>query len=163
MNKREFRKLILRINQDERAFEKLYNYYFGKIVYSLSLKYGEALAKDVTQEFFLKLINNPHIANGVEHPNAWMFTCCENLAKNKIAKEAKYALTSHEPQDKVVFPIRVEYIDLYDKINELTEEERELIYKIYWKDYSQEEIAKDMGIKSGTLRQKLARILKKLK
>ena len=84
MNKREFRKLILRINQDERAFEKLYNYYFGKIVYSLSLKYGEALAKDVTQEFFLKLINNPHIANGVEHPNAWMFTCCENLAKNKI-------------------------------------------------------------------------------
>ena len=86
MNKREFRKLILRINQDECAFEKFYNYYFGKIVYSLSLKYGEALAKDVTQEFFLKLIKNPHIANDVGYPNTWMFVCCENLAKNKIAK-----------------------------------------------------------------------------
>ncbi len=163
MNKREFRKLIQIINQDERAFEKFYNYYFGKIVYSLSLKYGEALAEDVVQEFFLKLIKNPHIANDVEYPNAWMFTCCENLAKNKIAKDSKYELISYEPQDKVVFPIRVEYMDLYDKINKLTEKERELIYKLYWKDYSQEEIAKEMGVKSGALRQRHSRILKKLK
>ncbi|MBQ8177870.1 MAG: sigma-70 family RNA polymerase sigma factor [Clostridia bacterium] len=163
MNKREFSKLILRINQNERAFEKFYNYYFGKIVCVLSRKYGEDLAKDATQEFFLKLINNPHLANDVEHPNSWMFACCENLAKNKIAKDAKYKLISYEPQDKVVFPIRVEYIDLYDKLNELPEKERELIYKIYWKDYSQEEIAKEIGIKSGTLRQQHSRILKKLK
>ena len=163
MNKREFRKLVLRIDKDERALEKLYNYYFGKIVYSLSLKYGESLAEDVVQEFFLKLINNPQLGTDIEHPNDWMFACCENLAKNKISKESKYTLISYEPQDKVVFPINVEYIDLYNKLNELTEEERELIYKLYWKDYSQEEVAREMGIRSGTIRQRHARILKKLK
>lgn len=163
MNKREFRKLILRINQDERAFEKFYNYYFGKLVYPLRIKYGKTLAEDAVQEFFLKLIKNPQLASDVEYPNAWMFTCCENIAKRKIAKESKYALTPYEPQEKVVFPIKVEYIDLYERINELSEEERELIYKLYWKDYSQEEVAKEMGIKSGTLRQRHSRILKKLK
>lgn len=163
MNKREFRKLIIKINQDERAFEKFYNYYFGKLVYSLGLKYGETLAEDVVQEFFLKLIKNPQMAVNVEHPTAWLFTCCENIAKNKIARDSKYALISYESQGKVVFPISVEYIDLYDKINNLKDEERELIYKLYWKDYSQEEVAKEMGIKYGTIRQRHSRILKKLK
>jgi len=164
MNSIEFNTLLQNI-KNVKCLEKLYNYYFGRIVIHVSQKYknGEKFAQDVAQEVFFYLINlekKPFIKN----PNAWVYSCCDHIAIKKIKKdEGMVALTE---ETVIAQPIILEeelYGSFYDVISQFDETTQQIIKLVYVYGYSKEETAKELHIKSSTVRQKHSRAIKKLK
>lgn len=83
METKEFNRLIGDI-KDAQSFDILYNYYYKKIVLRLKYIYGESLAQEVAQDFFMGLINkNGEGWGNIGYPTSWVYKCCENLAKKK--------------------------------------------------------------------------------
>lgn len=163
MDKFEFRRLVARISKDESALEKLYNYYYARTVQCLSRKYGQPIAEDAVQEFFMRLIFKDIVKADIENPDGWVYRCCENIVKSKLEKDGKQTLIAYDPLNENELPIDDDDRELSDKLAGLTSDEKDLIYKIYWLGYSQNEIAEENGETPSAVRQRHWRIVKKLK
>ena len=163
MDEQEFNKLLKKVSKDKKALEEIYGYYFARIVYYLTKKYGKEFAEDVAQDFFLWIFENALEIGEVKNPTSWVYKCVDNLAIDKIRKENKYTLVDEIVKQKVILPIREKYFDLYENLGKLDPDEKDLIEKIYWLGYSQKEIAEEMGVGYSAIRKRHSRIIKKLK
>lgn len=163
MDKNEFKALLAKVSTDESAIEQLYTFYYPKTVQCLSFKYGRVIAEDAVQEFFMQLISKKFKKLDVDNPDGWVYRCCENIVKSKLEKEGRHTLIEFDPLNEHELHLDDDDRLLRDKLETLTPEERELLYKIYWLGYSQNEIAEETGEKPGTIRQRHLRIVKKLK
>lgn len=145
------------------SLEKLYEFYYCRIIQHLKSRYGYELAKDVAQEFFINLLNVSEKQHFVTNPTAWVYACCENIAKRKVHYESRYVLTD-ENLSSSDFKIEEElYGDLYVVIKALDDESQKIIKLFYWEGYNLKEISHIMGIKPATIRQKHSRVIKKMK
>lgn len=163
MEAQKFNHLLKSINK-VRSFEILYDYFYRRIIFHLKYIYGESIAQEVAQEFFIGLINKQGEDFGyIEYPASWVYKCCENIAKRKLSKE----VSAVELNDKLLlkyeqqFEIEV-YGKLYDKIKKLDEESQKIIRMHYWEGYNFSEISKILCLKAVTVRQKHNRAIKKL-
>ncbi len=144
-----FNILIKRVKISRNAFNKIYSFYFPKIVIHLSIKFGNyELGRDVAQDFFVKLyqINQREY---VKYPTSWIFTIVDNLAKNILTKESKYKI---HPLSEEEFKISDVYFfdnfgDYFHKLNRLEVEERKIVVMRVLEGYSFCEISKILGIK----------------
>lgn len=164
MDSKEFNKLLKKISKSDRAFEKLYNFYFSRVVRYLSIKYNQMLAEDAVQEFFMKLNELAQRFEYIEQPTAWVYRCCENIAKNKLRQDKKYAYI--EVLDERIFEQCYEvelYGELYDAIKKLDLSSQVVIKMHYSEGYSYLEMADILNENYNTIRQKHSRALKKLK
>lgn len=163
MEAQKFNRLISNIDK-VKVFDVLYDYFYRKIVFHLKYVYGESIAQEVAQEFFMQLINKeknnmPYI----EYPTSWVYKCCENLAKRKIVKDFSTSVLSSGILLKYEQQYEIEiYGDLYNNIKKLDEDSQKIIRMYYWEGYNFKEISNIMKIKSGTIRQKHNRALKKI-
>lgn len=147
-----------------KAFDALYDFFYRRIVFHLKYIYGDALAQEVAQDFFLQLIHKENIGSEyIEYPASWVYKCCENLAKKKLAKEKNERISAPELllEYEQQFEIEV-YGDLYDTIKSLEGDSQKIIRMYYWEGYNFKEISAIMHIKAGTIRQKHSRALKKI-
>lgn len=164
MDSKEFNKLLKKINKNSRAFEKIYKFYFSRVVRYLSIKYNQALAEDAVQEFFIKLQEHAQHCKYIECPTAWVYKCCENIAKNKLRQDKRY--TYIEKLDEMIFEQRYEvelYGELYEAIKKLDISSQKIIKMHYSEGYSYLEMAHIFNANYNTIRQKHSRALKKLK
>lgn len=164
MNAKDFNGLLKKMRKDGNAFENVYNYYFSRVVRYLSLKFNKFLAEDSVQEFFVKLKDIAEQGEYIEFPTAWIYKCCENIAKNKIKQEYKY--TYVEELDELAFEQIYEeelYGELYHAIKSLDFSAQRIIRMHYWEGYSYIEIAHETNENYNTIRQKHRRALKTLK
>ncbi|MBR2971051.1 MAG: sigma-70 family RNA polymerase sigma factor [Clostridia bacterium] len=165
MTPREFNICLRRIKTNVKAFNRLYKFYFPKIVIHIFVIYkNKNLSEDVAQEFFMKLMEMQEF-NYITYPNSWVYTIAENIAKNIIAKEKKYFA---EPIDNIKISVNDEYAyylygDYWEKLNELDEQTRKIIIMKIFEGYRYKEIADKMNLKVDTVRQKYSRGIKKLK
>lgn len=158
----EFNRLLKELTQDTHAIEKMYSFYYPRIVQHIGRKYGHILAEDVAQEFFLKLIQICDTQAYVEHPTSWVYACAENIAKRKLRNDSKYTYSSIEvvaanagdPINKILTK------DILDKLND---KERQIIYLFYWEGYNQNEIAHLVKLTPSNVRQIHSRAIKKIK
>lgn len=164
MNAKYFNNLIKKIHNESNAIELIYNYYFSRVVRYLSIKYNKFLAEDAVQEFFIKLKEFAKQGEYIEFPTAWIYKCCENIAKNKIKQEYKY--TYVKEVDELAFEQIYEeelYGELYHAIKSLDISVQRIIKMHYWEGYSFIEIAHETNENYNTIRQKHRRALKTLK
>lgn len=164
MDSKEFNKLLKKINKSDNALEKIYKFYFSRVVRYLSVKYNKMLAEDAVQDFFIKLYDLAQRLEYIEHPTAWIYRCCENIAKNKLRQDKKYAYI--KVLDERIFEQCYEleiYGELYDAIKKLDISSQKVIKMHYSEGYSYLEMAHILNENYNTIRQKHRRALKKLK
>lgn len=165
MNSREFNYCLRELKNEEKAFKKLYVFYFPKIVFHIFYIYrNKDFGEDVAQEFFLKLLDIEDVGK-VECPNAWVYTVAENIAKNIFNREkANLSDPLDEVQtsafDTYTYQLYGEY---WEKLNKLDDVTRKIIMMKVFEGYRFKEIADELNMKTDTARQKYCRGLKKLK
>lgn len=155
----EFEALISSLHKDKGSFEKLYNYYYPKIVMRVKVKYGKMnFAQDVAQEFFIRLLRKP--PQEVANPTAYVMKAADNIAYDNYKKQKPNA----DIDEFYNLPCEENYTDqeeIKGILALLSKEEREIIVLRIYGGYKFEEISQEKGINSSTARSLYRRALKK--
>lgn len=75
MDPLQFNRLLRRIKTDADALDKLYDYYYPRIILHIKKVYPGASAEDVAQEFFYRLLRSEN-RGYIAKPTSWVFTVC---------------------------------------------------------------------------------------
>lgn len=149
----------------EKGFSVLYDNYsaalFGvvnKIVRS------EEIAADVTQDAFVKIWKNLENYNSVKGTIfTWMINVARNTAIDKIRSQEYIQTRQNLEIENYVGVIdnqnsssfNVDAIGLRNVIEKLKPEYKQLIDLVYFKGYTQSEIAEEFGIPLGTIKTRI--------
>lgn len=158
---------------DRRAFEGIYDRYAGRLYnYFFKMLYqNEELAKDQTQELFMKLVEKGHQFDGTRAFKTWVFSIANNMCKNiyrseEVKNRAGIALKleAQEPEPK-----KMENIDrkafktaLAEELEKFDAERRSIFILRFKHQLSIKEISESTGVAEGTVKSKLFYTLKKL-
>ena len=120
-------------------------------------------AEDAMQATFMKLIDHPRTFESEQHEKAWLIVCASNLCKD-LLKSAGYkrvtAMPEHEPAD----PRTQNPIDTtLDAVLRLPDRYKIVVYLYYYEGYKTDEIARMLGEKPSTVRNRLSDARKMLR
>ena len=163
MEVREFNNLLRKIDGDQSALERLYRFFFPRIVRHVSLKFDSELASDVAQEFFVNLVRIGPKQNYIEYPTSWVYACVDNIAKRRLSYENRYVQLSENEELKSIpnnLGLKEEIEELLQNLDDLS---RQIIMLFYWDGYNQNEIAKMLNLTPSAVRKRHSRALKTLK
>lgn len=146
-------------NQDDcrKIIEK-----YADTVYKLAFsKTGSKYDSDeIFQEVFLRYIKKKPIFNDDEHGKAWFIRVTINCTLSFIKK---FKNSKIEEISENEFFEEKEYIDLYNELQKLPDNYREIIHLFYYEDMSVEMISKVLKRKPSTVRTQLTRARQMLK
>jgi len=73
---------------EEAAFDELYNRYSKRLLvyFYRMLGRNEEKAQDFLQDFFLKIIEKPHLFSSKNRFSSWVFTVASNMCKNEYRR-----------------------------------------------------------------------------
>ena len=144
---------------DKYTVGELYEAY-GQDVYRLALSYlhNAQDAEDICHRVFLSLLEkNVTILPGKE--KAWLLTCTANACKNDL--KSFWRRNRQELDERMVFSDEADK-DLWAALTTLSPKDRALIHLYYYEGYSQEEIAKTLGITRTAVQTRMSRARAKL-
>lgn len=133
---------------------------------------NETIAEEVLQDFFLKVWNQ------IEQYDAargrlftWMVKIARNLAIDKMRSKEISRNEKTDRLDNLVNTIddqqsvsqRTDLIGINDSLKDLPDDQKFVIEYLYFKGYSQAELAKDFNIPLGTVKTRLRSALQKLR
>ena len=148
---------------DIRAFESIYARYAERLT-SCAAPYlrSRDLARDVAQETFMKLLNNPPVALKGDDLGPWLFRVAKNLAIDR-ARHLQYEIPTetdqpgtsgeaHESEDPASIMVANSTAEqVRHEVNRLPEELRRVIHLRFDQNLSFQEIAQQEGIPLGTV------------
>ena len=137
--------------------------YFS-MVYKLALSQTKSTvnAEDVTQEVFLRYIQNQDKLQSEEHAKAWLIRVTVNCSKSLFLSSWFKRTVPLEEDIPFDTPEKGE---VYYAVLELPQKYRTVIHLFYYEDMSVREIAESLGEKETTVKSQLHRgreMLKKL-
>jgi RNA polymerase sigma-70 factor (ECF subfamily) len=149
-------------SKDKRGFDLLYENY-SKVLYGIVLKivHSEDLAEDVLQDAFVKIWNK---IDAYEASKGTLFTWILNVARNtaidKIRSQNYKNSAKVQPLDNHVSMLdsqsyaqtQIEHIGQDTLVSNLKPEQRILIDYIYFRGYTQAEVAEALNIPLGTVK-----------
>lgn len=148
-------------SRDKRGFDLLYDNY-SKALYGIVLKIvkTEEVAEDVLQDAFVKIWKN---VSSYDSSKGTLFTWILNVARNTAIdriRSQEYKNTSKiQPIDNNVgmvngqsTEIQVEHIGLEKVVSRLKPEHQIIIDYIYFKGFTQTEVAETLNIPLGTVK-----------
>lgn len=152
-------------------FERIYSENYAMVM-QMCLGYvkgNRAMAKDLSQEVFLKVWNNLDKFRGDASPKTWIYRITINTCIQQVKKEQKRELKFTEgipPQSQsyesdVAEGLEENISELYNAIGTLKEIDRLIIIMVL-ENETYESIAKIIGISSTNVRVKIHRIKKRL-
>lgn len=122
------------------------------------------LAEDILQEAFVKIWHNAASYDASKgRLFTWMLNICRNLSIDKMRskgfKTGKATISDetrlYEDPGKIYDAIRPETIGLREMVDKLKPEWRELIDLVYFKGYTQQEVAEALQMPLGTVKTRL--------
>lgn len=153
--------LALKAKQ-ELAFNYLYDNY-NKALFGVidRIVQSEEIANDVLQESFIKIWKN--IDSYTEAKGSlytWMLNVCRNMAIDTTrSKHYKKEVQNYNIDDYVhsinrtqQVQTKVDHIGLKEVVAKLKPEQKNLIDKIYFEGYTQEETSEELNIPLGTVK-----------
>lgn len=163
MNEKMFNYCLANIRR-KRCFDKLYDYFYRRIVIHIIRKFGyQTHCEDIAQETFLKILQLKEYKY-IEHYTSWIYKISENIAYTKLGKNASVQ-NSVFYQQKIPFEDRI--IEPFGALQEIVEKQdatsKQILYLHYIEGYTFNEIADMIGIRNDSVRQIHYRCLKKLK
>lgn len=165
--------LILNIAQsrDKSAFIKLFELTSSKLkAYAVRCGAGAADAEEIVQESLLLVWRKAHTFNPeAASANTWLYTIVRNKRIDFIRKERPDRVSSDdlwpEPETEEL-ETHIES-DLNGAIirtllHELPNEQKQIVYKVYFEGKSHSEIATELDLPLGTIKSRLRLAMKKL-
>ncbi len=155
------------------AFEILYDKY-SALIYGVIYKILDNVefAEDATQETFIKIYNNIDKFDGTKARLAtWLINVARNTALDFYKSAAYTRAVKNRNVEDVVYTIdqqkqtqvAVDTIDVKSKVGFLEPELKVIIELFYFKAYTQQDIADELGMPLGTVKTKLRRALEELR
>lgn len=87
MDVKQFNRFLKGVRTDDYCFDRLFRYYYPKIVFYITRVYDYAnFAEDVAQEFFQWILTDARLPAYVSGPTMWVMNCCDNIADRFIEK-----------------------------------------------------------------------------
>lgn len=167
------RELVKRCQCGERAaFEALIQRYYGYVSgFLLKMTADQALAEDLTQETFLKMIRGIERFDprGRAAFGTWLIsiaknTCIDALRKNRLRPETLDACLPEDaksPSDEL--EQRLQYEGLLDEIRRLPPEQGLAIRMKYVEEMTLAEIAETFGVAPKTIKSRIHEGIEKLR
>ncbi len=166
--------LIERLTQkDKNALEYLYDHYSGAL-YGVVLRIvkSDEIAEEVLQDAFIKIWDKVDTYDtGKGKLFTWMMALTRNLALDKLRSKAYKKGQKTDDIENIVHntdprhstQINTENIGVKDMLNELHEDQRFVVEMLYFKGYTQSEVAKEYDIPLGTVKTRLRSAIIKLR
>jgi RNA polymerase sigma-70 factor (ECF subfamily) len=160
-------------SRDKAALEYLYDHYSGALygaVFRIIRK--EEIAEEVLQDIFLKIWDK---IESYDPAKGRLFTWMLNLAKNQAIDKTRSKEISRENKTKGIENFvsgvnkgefseqRIEAIGVKEILTALPEDQRFIVDHLYFKGYSQSELAEEFNIPLGTVKTRLRIAMKKLR
>lgn len=112
-------------------------------------------AEDATQSTFMKLVDHPRVFESEQHEKAWLIVCASNLCKD-ILKSAARTRVSALPEREPADPRGTDPLDAtLDAVLRLPEKYKDVVYLHYYEGFKTDEIARMLGEKPSTVRNRL--------
>ena len=150
-------------------WELLYETFWDRLEhFCCNLCRDEARAEDLTQEVFLRALQNRTLINSFTERQckAWLFTTARNLYCDQLrraAKEAQLLSTFFPEEDRAEPDSALDTVEAASLLALLTPEERRLFALRYTAGYNASEIGQLLSLPPGTVRSRLAQIRHRLK
>jgi RNA polymerase sigma-70 factor (ECF subfamily) len=181
-NAQHLNQLVLQIAQhDEQAYLELFESCAGRLkAYAIKCGSNSADAEDLLQECMLTVWNkapqfNPKTASAM----TWMYTIIRNRRIDLLRKEKPNLIQSFDLwpdgdfeqaySDQFASPHLDEDVESDLNVNlvrilikSLPEEQRQIVYKVYFEGKSHSEISLDLSLPLGTIKSRLRLAMKKL-
>lgn len=181
-NAQYLNQLVLQIaQQNEQAYLDLFDSCAGRLkAYAIKCGSNSADAEDLLQECMLTVWNkapqfNPKAASAM----TWMYTIIRNRRIDLLRKEKPNLIQSYDLwpdgdleqshldqfsssnlDDDVESDLNVNLVRIL--IESLPQEQRQIVYKVYFEGLSHSEISLDLGLPLGTIKSRLRLAMKKL-
>lgn len=158
----------------EAAMNSLVERYYSPLLRYLFRMAGgqQALAEDMTQETFLRMMRGISSYNPQRPFKAWLYTVASNVARNYYSKaDTKLTENSEEEDDyaadeslpEAAMMQRQDSAAVFDALMSLPEQQRSVVVLFYYEDLPQKEIAEILSIPLGTVKSRLSNGLKRLR
>lgn len=151
-------------------FEIAYDRYRQRICKYISLKINPMVADDLTQQVFVKAMENIQTFKENSSLFTWMFKIAQNLVRNEYRslsrkKEIPYDFTDYESQSiSLDFAKYVEIrLDIRSALQKLNELDQQIISLRFFVDCTLPEISKIVGMRESAVKNRLYRSLEKLR
>ncbi len=153
------------------AFDALYNKYWQLVYANAHKRLGdEDLAKDITQEIFLKLWNLRH-QSSIKNLPAYLYTAVKNAVYNYFEKEKKYVAVTDLIMDREVSNegadsrlLVNELLRTYEVLLKKLSGSQQIIFKMRFdEDESTQAISQKLGISRKTVQNQLGKSLLQLR
>lgn len=168
------RDMLLQVSEgNEIAFRQLFNTYRSKLYsYILKITDSKESAEDVVHDIFLKLWTNKEKLPEIQNLNAYLNRMAHNHAHNGLKRMAKETLViaelekgagyeSSDPDDQLVRKEVRQFI--YDAINKLTPQQKEVFRMSREEGLKQEDIAQRLNISILTVKRHMTDALNYLR
>lgn len=159
-------------NGDQRHFSTLYDYYSAAL-FGLILKWTRdaEVAENLLQDVFVKAWRSRELYDASKGKIfTWLYNIarhiCIDYLRSKAYKKTKVSLLSDDIS--VLLPalgnhMAPDTIGLRKLVNSLRQEEKEVIELMYFKGFTQSEIAVIMGTPLGTVKTRMSRAIRNLR
>jgi RNA polymerase sigma factor (sigma-70 family) len=160
-------------NGDQNALSFLYDNYsaalFGVIIRIVE---SQENAEDILQEVFVKIWKNISSYDSSKGKlYTWLINIARNTAIDSLRVKGHKAKSQIQSLDNSVRSINKQYntsihpdhIGLKTLVNKMRPEYKELIDKLYFEGYTQEEVSKELNIPLGTVKTRIRAAIKQLR
>ncbi len=142
------------------SLQELYEASYRRLVAQLTAMTGDAAeAEDLVQEAFARAVGRWQTVRTYENPEAWLRTVAMNLARSRWRRTTRGAAVmlrlraSHQEAP----PPSVDHVTLVDALRGLPAAQREALVLFHVADLSVEDIARQLGVPTGTVKARLSR------
>lgn len=157
-------------NNHKEFMEEIFNKH-SSMVYRTAyfLTKSRAMADDITQETFIRMIRKIHLFDSEKPIEPWIYRITINITRNMIRKQKLISLIrmpSDTPRLKEVETTILENErkdDLWKEINQLSYKSKEVIILHFYSELTLVEVAKSLDIPLGTCKSRLNYALMKLR
>ena len=175
MTSEEIAHLVIKIQKgDESAFDQLFYEYSVKAMRTAAFITGDvSLAEDITQETFIKCLQNINSLKTPESFKPWFFRILTRCAWSSLNKKKRITPVEeiYEKAESLLPPVfdsssienQCKYELLYTAINMLNKKQRTTIILYYFNNLSIKEIAQATGSLEATVKSRLHLAKKYLK
>lgn len=158
----------------EAAMNNLVERYYTPLLRYLYRMAGgqQALAEDLTQETFLRMMRGIASYKPQRPFKAWLYTIATNIARNHYtAADTKRSENIEEDSDfegdedlpEAALMQNQDSAAVFDALMKLPEQQRSVLVLFYYEDLPQKEIAEILGIPVGTVKSRLSNSLRRLR
>lgn len=157
-------------NKDERIIGELYDDYGGALYGVIRrIVNDDQIAEDLLQDSFVKIWQNAEKFDPSKgRLYTWMYRIAKNTSINHLKSKAEKIHSNQTEMDdkfqdlKIQKP-NIDVIDLRGQVNLLKEKQREIIFLLYFRAFTQQEVADHLDLPLGTVKTRTRMALQALR